>query len=583
LGCRIKKYFPLRKIETLFQSEFDPVAGTKMINTTDESIANSVTPSETGAGGRTRQDARVTALLWVGIAVLAASGCLAIYRVIFSLWVVWTSDPLRSIGLLICVASIALTLWVWRRFDWELRGTFWGLGVIALSFFMSYINQNFKFTGLVGREPVSVIPLTLPVYLYGSGVVLLFAGTRIWRQAWFPLLLLLLTQPVPGFVSGALDIPLQSASAQVARSFATMIHFAPTTPQLRLMFSPDFGMFIAPGCDGIRGAITMGYVALLIGYVKRIAWYRWAAYVVGGVLLGYLFNFLRLCALVLYYRLALGHPLLENIAKQADYVIGSCLFLAAILLFLRLVRRKQESPGTHAGQSPPSTEFAAIDAEPRVRNVLLKFAGLAILILAALPLPSSVLRFRAGRPADPAALAGRFPKTIGEFTLNRTWFEQEGGTPVEMNAAYTGPGSDEVILGIWISPLLHVHDVHQCWLARGLQADTLASDRFLSAGKTNIDLRTGFYSDGITDSIVANAFCSPTACTHATANLTSWIEIEAQQGQGAGSGAHLVSIMVRIDRVHSTDSKQAVHRFMSDEAQRFLAGLDPLSLSRDFQ
>jgi len=37
------------------------------------------------------------------------------------------------------------------------------------------------------------------------------------------------------------------------------------------MFAPDFGMFIAPGCDGIRGAITLGYLALVLGYLKRVS------------------------------------------------------------------------------------------------------------------------------------------------------------------------------------------------------------------------------------------------------------------------------------------------------------------------
>jgi len=111
----------------------------------------------------------------------------------------------------------------------------------------------------------------LPVYLYGSGIVLLFAGTRVWRKAWFPVGLLLLSQPVPVVTSSMIDIPLQNISARVARDFATLIHFAPTTPQLRLMFAPDFGMFIAPGCNGIRGAITLGYLALVLGYLKRVS------------------------------------------------------------------------------------------------------------------------------------------------------------------------------------------------------------------------------------------------------------------------------------------------------------------------
>jgi len=51
----------------------------------------------------------------------------------------------------------------------------------------------------------------------------------------------------------------------------------------------------------------------------------------------------------------------------------------------------------------------------------------------------------------------------------------------------------------------------------------------------------------------------------------------------AGSQAHVVSIMVRIDKLHSSAQKQANYDLLSAEAQKFIAELDLLSLSRDFQ
>ena len=50
-------------------------------------------------------------------------------------------------------------------------------------------------------------------------------------------------------------------------------------------------MFIAPGCNGIRGAVTMGLIALIAGYIYRFRWYAHVAVVAGAVLLGYVFNF----------------------------------------------------------------------------------------------------------------------------------------------------------------------------------------------------------------------------------------------------------------------------------------------------
>ena len=419
------------------------------------------------------------------------------------------------------------------------------------------------------------------MYVYGSGVLLLFAGTRVWRKAWFPLGLLLLCQPVPILSGGLIDIPLQNLSASVARSFATFIGLAPTTPQLRLMFSPDFGMFIAPGCDGIRGAVTMGYVALILGYLKRVSFFRWAAYVCGAVILGYLFNFVRLCVLVLYYRAALGHPTFEGLAEQADYAIGSGLFLIATLLFVRLAQRTAPKSAAEVRMPSPKSTLQ------QTRRLLIKSAAFVAVLAAALTLPSSALNYRLKAAPSPESLAARMPRQIGSFVLNRTWYEQQNGTIVVESGSYSQPGSDEIVLGVWVAPLLYLHDARACWLARGLDPDVLTSRSFVTAGGTSVPAGTGFYNDGVTESIVVNAICSPGSCTQYQ-NVTpggriGFIFLKPQGGELTGFGVHPVSIMLRIDRPHSNLPKSVTYRQLSDEAQAFLAGLDMKGLSRAFQ
>jgi exosortase J len=546
---------------------------------------------KTAPGSEVSWPLKTRLLVGCGIAVLTAAGCLGIYPELHFLWAVWTSDPLRSIGMLIPPASIVLTLRVWRQHHWEMRGSWWGLLVIGLAFFLSALRQRTLLIAVIhgaafssisfGQSMVSFIPISLPVYVYGSGIVLLFAGMRVWRKAWFPLGLLLLSQPVPGLLNGLIDIPLQNASARVARSFATWIHFAPTTTQLRLMFSPNFGMFIAPGCDGIRGAVTMGYVVLILGYLKRVSWRRWLAYVAGAVLLGYVFNFLRLCLLVLYYRIALGHPTLENVAKQADYGIGSCLFLVATVLFLRLARHEQ------LYRVPVAISSDSAGRWPNMRTVSFKFAAFAVTVLAALAIPSSAFERSPKATATPESLAARIPRQVGAYALTRTWYEQQDGTILEENGAYSAPGSDEVILGVWLAPVFYFHSTTDCWLARGLQPDLLTTRQFLTAEGRSLALNMGFYNDGVTDSIVINAVCTPGSCSQyqpaSSSGRIGFLFLQPQMDQLAGVGKHPVSIMVRIDKLHSSAAKQADYDLLATEAQRFLAGLDPLSVSRAFQ
>jgi exosortase J len=520
-------------------------------------------------------------LFWCGIAALTALGCLGICRELVQLWSFWTGDPLRSIGILIPPVSIVLFLRVWRQTGWETRGTWWGLLLIGLSYLLSILKAYSVLYAIYGKGTVYLIPVSLPVFVYGSGIVLLFAGTRVWRKAWFPMALLLLCQPVPLLSDGLIDIPLQSISAQVARSFATMIGFAPTTPQLRLMFSPDFGMFIAPGCDGIRGAVTMGYVALILGYLKRVSLRRWAAYVCGAVLLGYLFNFTRLCVLVLYYRAALGHPAMEGFAKQADYFIGSCLFLAATFLFLWILRRNGESSASAAIEPLPA------GFRPDNRSLWLKCAAFAAVLLSVIFLPTFALSDTGNSTASPASLAARMPKQVGEFVLTRTWYEQENGTPLVESGSYSAPGSDEITLGVWIAPLFKIHDPTVCWLARGLHPSILADRQFVTAHRNSVSLKTGFYSDGINDTVVLNAFCTPASCSEfqplASRAHIGILLLKPQMSEIAERGIHPVSIMIRIDKLHQNLPRAATYDQLSTEAQRFLSGLDLNSLSSAFQ
>jgi exosortase J len=530
---------------------------------------------------RARPARRSLALVWCGVALVTAAGCLGIHRDLVSLWALWIGDPLRSIGMLIPPVSILLTLRVWKQCEWERRGSWWGLPLIGLAFVVNSLHQQMALVGVMGRFAMNLLPASLSLYFYGAGIIVLFAGWRVWRRAWFPLLLLFLANPIPVLQMGLIDISLQRTAAHVARAFATLIGFAPTTPELRLMFTPDFGMFIAPGCDGSRGAITMAYFALVLGYIKRASLPRWALYVSGALLMGYLFNFMRLCLLVVYYRIALGNPWFEHEAKWADYGIGSCLFMLATLLFLWVARQREGIVTAAAHEPAATTNSASISS--------LAWRGAAFAILAAF-----AVSIQAQELKDSLEFSGRsriamdgLPMQVGDFKLSRTWFEQSGGIPVVEDAVYYAPGSGEVTLGIWVAPGSPVHNSNDCWLARGLDAETREVKNLPIAQGKSAAFDTGFYSDGNTDSIVATALCTSASCSAYPDSPT-----EGQLGlrflwtdttKSFGSGEHMVSFMVRIDRPHTDAPRSVVHQKMSTEAQKFVSGLDLAQLSKKFQ
>src|ERR1700722_3265046 len=287
-------------------------------------------------------------------ALLAVLGLSAVWPTAVLLWDLWTQDALKSIGMFIPLISFVLVLRAWRSLGWEMDGSWWGLVILVVTTVAVHVrDQSILVLVLSPRWSIYVPPHSLVFFAYGAGVVLLFGGTRLFRAALFPLLLLWFVNPIPHIFNVFVDLPLQRASAHVARSFAIALGQPLSSDQLRLMFTPEFGMFIAPGCNGIRGAVTMGFIALIAGYVYRFRWYAHAAVVAGAVLLGYVFNFARLCILVLYYLVALHFTSLQDKAEMGDYIIGACLFLIATLLLFYAINRLREAPG----QTPSASVF----------------------------------------------------------------------------------------------------------------------------------------------------------------------------------------------------------------------------------
>jgi hypothetical protein len=218
----------------------------------------------------------------------------------------------------------------------------------------------------------------------------------------------------------------------------------------------------------------------------------------------------------------------------------------------------------------------------RMQSPVLKCAAFAAVVGLALALPGSALRDHAQHTALQVSYADRMPKTIGDYALTRTWYEQMDGTTMVQAGAYSLPGADEIILAIWVSPTDNYHNGNDCLIVRGLQPTSLSNYPFIMAQGKTVDFRTGFYNDGITDSIVANAVCALSSCVQFTPGILGsrldfgYMAFERQK-------VHPVSFMVRIDRLASEAPESNVHALLTTELQRFLAGLDASQLSQSFQ
>ncbi|HEX4154217.1 MAG TPA: exosortase J [Acidobacteriaceae bacterium] len=508
----------------------------------------------------------------------AAAGLLTIFNSVQMLWAIWRTDELKSMGMVVPFVCAALILREWRRLGWETEGSWWGFAVLALSAALMFLRDQTLFIVTINRDwLLQIPPLPLVAVVYAGGMVLLFGGRRLLRAAWFPVLLMWAVIPVPQTFSRFIDLPLQHAAATVARAFAHALGQPLTQDKLRLMFTPQFGMFIAPGCNGIRGAITLGLAAIVVAYLYRFRWYVFAPVVAGAVLLGYVFNFLRLCLLVVYYKIALPHPWLQNHAKRADYIIGGCLFVLALVIFFAVADRLRHDPQDVRPASPAQALAAPSIPPRRARPFLLRVA--AVLALSAVFGAEAIhtLRVNAAYDATRPTPAG-LPAHIGDYTLVRTWRDTlVEGTVVYLWGEYaapapaTGPAPLQVSLGI--SPELGVHDAEVCHIARG-EEPTWHGQIVAPSPGGEIDLTGAAYNDGVTQRLEASTVCDAGACrqySETTQHITLLYARPHRELPMQSDRTRSVPVLLKVESLDVTSPTSVVEPQLAATLRSFLA------------
>ena len=445
------------------------------------------------------------------VALLSILGVASVLSTAIYLYGLWTQDPLKSIGSFVPLVSLLLVLRAWRSLGWQMHGTWWGFALLALTVGLVHLRDR-AILELVLSPSWSIFlpPHSLVAVMYAGGLVLLFGGMPLLRAAWFPVVLMWLVNPVPHFFTLHVDLPLQHASAHIARAWAQGLGYPLTPDNLRLMFTPEFGMFIAPGCNGIRGAITMGFIALIAGYIYRFRWPLWVGVTAAAVMLGYIFNFIRLCVLVLYYILALHITWLQSRAEMGDYIIGACLFLLATTLLFATIRHWSPTRDLR----PPLLLSRGGNPAARIpRSFLPRFVAVALLFLLGSASYAAAEWRRHTEPAVDFVAAANFPARVGSWKLDRTWNEHliAGGALIFNWATYLPVGGDGPSVSVGVSPMLGTHDTLLCHAARG--EDWLWHNNLeLQTQSGAVDFSGSFFNDGATQYLEATTMCTGTNC-----------------------------------------------------------------------
>jgi len=519
--------------------------------------------------------------------LLAILGIATIWSAGVMLWALWTTDALKSIGMVIPVVSFLLVLRAWRSLGWEMDGTWWGFALLLVTAIVVKLREQTIMVLVLSPEwNLYIPPPSLVAFAYGVGLVLLFGGRRLFRAALFPLILLLFVNPVPHLFNVYVDLPLQRASAHVARGFAMALGQPLSPDKLRLMFTPEFGMFIAPGCNGIRGAVTMGLIALVAGYLYRFRWRAHALVVLGAILLGYVFNFVRLCVLVLYYLLALKIPWLQDQAENADYLIGAALFFVAVYLLYVVIQRLGSKPGEEPQgvlRLPRVSDEAPVGSGFYLRaaafSVLVAVMMVGVVRGLTAPGPSAELR------ADETAM-GQFPQTVGKYTLARRWNENLLTGALLFHWAEYAPEDGGTHIAIGVSPVLGSHDTLVCHSARGEDPIWHGQETFGTAGDGAINFSASFFNDGATQYMEATTLCNGKNCgEYSTAPGHIGIVYSKPHPETllSQSPARPIPILLKAETIDTTLPPDVARGQLKNDLTSFLSAVSLESLTRPYR
>ena len=514
----------------------------------------------------------------------AAAGLLTIWPSVQSLYSIWTTDDLKSMGMVVPLVCYLLILRAWKSLDYELDGSWWGFAVLAGSAALMFLRDQMLLIVTINKDwLLQLPPLPLVAVIYAAGMVLLFGGMRLLKAAWFPVLFMWAVIPVPQTFSRMVDLPLQHASATVARAWAHALGQQLTQDKLRLMFTPEFGMFIAPGCNGIRGSITLGLSAIVVGYLYRFRWYVYAPVVVGAVLLGYLFNFLRLCLLVVYYKIALPYPWLQHHAKIADYVIGGCLFVCALALFFTVANKLRNDAGN---TTEPAAAVPPAATPSRGLETTLWMRVAAVLLMAAIFGVDVVHEHRVEAARLAIAAPATLPQHIGNFTLQRTWNETQFGVLVYSWGDYATPtvnGVQGVHVMLGVSPQT-VHDAEVCHLARG-EDPTWHGQIVAATAGGQVELTAATYNDGTTQELEASTVCDNGACRQYSESSQHVTVIYARPHRGVplqSDATRPIPLMLKVESLDVLTPPSVMEPELQSTLTSFLKDANLLTLTAPY-
>lgn len=194
----------------------------------------------------------------------------------------WWSNPDSGHGLLL----FPVALWLaWKRgLETERKPMpMLGIAILAGAVILRYLS------GLAAEL------FTMRASLIGAmlGLIIYWIGPRQLLRWWLPILLIMLSVPLPEVVLGSLALPLQLQASQWGKAMLEARH-VPVRLAGNVLYLPGHSLFVTEACSGLRSLTALLALGLLIGGLWLKKPWRRAALVLMAIPVAMVLNAVRI-------------------------------------------------------------------------------------------------------------------------------------------------------------------------------------------------------------------------------------------------------------------------------------------------
>lgn len=212
----------------------------------------------------------------------------------------WRNDSDYSYGFLVPVVAVVL---LWYRRDMlqgvRLRGSFWGLSLLAMSAAMRCASAYFYYELL---DPASILPAL-------AGLILFVGGWNALRWAGPSIVMLAFMIPLPGFVATLLALPLQRI-ATTASTYMIQTIGVPAVAEGNVISLGEAHIGVAEACNGLRNMMLFLAVCSAAAFFMKRSLVEKAIVVLSAAPIAIIANLVRITATAVLHSLA--HPRLAD-------------------------------------------------------------------------------------------------------------------------------------------------------------------------------------------------------------------------------------------------------------------------------